>query len=673
VRRRLLLPALVLALPLLGSSAAAAPSVPRLTGSQPCADSQGFTCSYLTVPLDHQGRAKGELGLQVAVQDGPAPRGVLLFLTGGPGQPGAPFAARVASRLGPMVQGYRLVMIDQRGTGANALQCPGLQAQMGSSDLAPPTKAAVTACAREIGPKRQFFGTDQTLQDLDLLRRALHVDKLNLDGVSYGTFVAERYALRYPAHVARLVLDSVVPHEGINGLSVENASAVGRVLRSLCSDRKCVGDPAEQLAFVVRTSSIDTRLLDALVTLSVFDPTYPGVIPALYAASHGRRADLRRIVDQFAPDPRTPAEALSQGLHASALCADNPMPWGGPNTPARARLTRLLDAAVNVKPAAIWPFTRAVASANGIVRTCLYWPREPAPAVPRGKLPPVPTLLLAGDRDLSTPLAWARQELALAPRGTLIVVPKAGHSVQLRAVDDYGRQALNAFLHIGPRTTQGVTPAVDGCVTGPLRSKAIQFGTSDGRRLHGVLLGSGKNGIVLSHEYRATLCNWLPFAQQLAGRGYHVLVYDSRPSDPGQGHLERDVLGAVRELYRRGVTRVLVGGASAGGTAAQTAAAAIPRSKLTGVVVLSSPRQFGSMDAEQAARKVTAPSFFGVGTRDVEFVDEVRKLDAASAAKRKQLLVVQSSGHGTQLLDASWAPASFKARLLAFIGSAFGR
>ena len=112
---------------------------------------------------------------------------------------------------------------------------------MGSSDLAPPTKAAVTACARAIGPKRRFFGTDQTVQDLDLLRRALGVDKLSLDGVSYGTFVAERYALRYPTHVARLVLDSVVPHVGINGLSVENASAVGRVLRSLCSDAALQG------------------------------------------------------------------------------------------------------------------------------------------------------------------------------------------------------------------------------------------------------------------------------------------------------------------------------------------------------------------------------------------------------------------------------------------------
>jgi pimeloyl-ACP methyl ester carboxylesterase len=657
-------------LPLLAGSASAG-GPPRLTGSQPCAEAPGFTCSNLTVPLDHQGRAKGELGLQVAVQEGPAPRGVLVFLTGGPGQPGAPFAARVAGRLGGAIAGYRLVLIDQRGTGPNALQCPMLQAQMGSSDLAPPTKAAVAACARAIGSKRQFFGTDQTVQDLDLLRRALGVAKLNLDGVSYGSFVAERYALRYPTRVARLVLDSVVPHAGINGLSVENAHAAGRVLRALCYEQKCVGDPAEQLAFVVRTSSIDTRLLDTLVTLSVFDPTYPGVIDALYAASHGRRAPLEQLVRRFAPDPNTPAEALSQGLHASALCADNPMPWGGPDTPTARRLPALLDAAVRVPRPAIWPFTQAVASANGIVRTCLYWPPEPAPAVPRGKLPPVPTLLLAGDRDLSTPLEWARQEARLAPRGTLIVVPKAGHSVQMRAVDEYGRLALRAFLHVGLRTTSASSPPVDGCVIGALRAKAIEFHATDGVPLRGVLLGSGRNGIVLSHEFRANLCNWLPFAQKLAGRGYRVLAYDSRASGPTEGHLERDVLGAERELVQRGVKRVIVGGASAGGTAAMTAAASIPPSVLAGVVVLSSPSQFGSMNAERAARKVTAPSFFGVGNRDTAFVDEMRKLSAASAAKRKQLLVVSSSGHGTELLETSWAPASFRTKLLAFIAAAF--
>jgi pimeloyl-ACP methyl ester carboxylesterase len=61
-------------------------------------------------------------------------------------------------------------------------------------------------------------------------------------------------------------------------------------------------------------------------------------------------------------------------------------------------------------------------------------------------LPPVPALLLAGDRDLSAPLESAQQELRVAPRGRLVVVKGAGHSVQSRATDDAGRQAVYDFL-----------------------------------------------------------------------------------------------------------------------------------------------------------------------------------------------------------------------------------
>src|SRR5581483_2401386 len=671
---------LLLALPLLtagledGDARVSAAS--GLTDPHACADAPGFTCWTLTVPLDHARPSGASLRLQVAVQAGEAlaRQGVLLFLTGGPGQPAVPFAPRVVARLGTAVDGYRLVLLDQRGTGDHALRCPALQRRMGSSDLAVPTRTEVVACARAIGPKRRLFGTDQTVQDVDALRRALGVQKLTLDGVSYGSFVAERYALRYLGHTARLVLDSVVPHPGIDGLSVANAHAAGRVLRAVCRERSCPGDPADDLAAVVRRANVSTRLLDALVTMSVVDPTYPDVPEALHAARQGRTAALDSLVARWAPDPQTPAEALSQGLHASALCADNPMPWGDAATPVARRLPALRRAVARIPAAALWPFTRAVASGNGIVRTCLYWPPEPVTPPPREKLPPVPTLLLAGDRDLSTPLAWARQEAALAPLGKLVVVAGAGHSVQMRAVSEAGRDALRAFLQGSPRSTAGAPP-LDGCVTGALRRRAIAFRATDGVALRGVLLGSGRNAVVLSHEFRANLCNWLPFAEQLAAKGYRVLAYDSRPlgSIPRTGHLERDVLGAERELLRRGAKRVLLGGASAGGTAAMTAAAHISRSVLAGVVVLSSPRQFASMDAAAAARRVRAPSFFGIGSGDSAFVGEVRKLAAASASPRKQLVVVESSGHGTQLLDASWAPASFRQKLLAFVAAAFGR
>ena len=82
---------------------------------------------------------------------------------------------------------------------------------------------------------------------------------------------------------------------------------------------------------------------------------------------------------------------------------------------------------------------------NGFVRQCLPWtPTTPTPP-PHGKLL-VPTLLVNGDHDLSTPLAWAREQLALTPHGKLVVVPGAGHSVQSRAVSDVGRKAVARFL-----------------------------------------------------------------------------------------------------------------------------------------------------------------------------------------------------------------------------------
>jgi pimeloyl-ACP methyl ester carboxylesterase len=431
-----------------GSEPGLSSASPELVARHPCAEAPGFTCSTLYVPVDHRGDAPGRMGLQVAVQNGRAPRGVLLFLTGGPGQPGAPFGARLAERLGPVVAGYRLVLIDQRGTGGAALQCPALQAQMGSTDLAPPTKAAVAACATAIGPRRRFFGTTETVQDLEVLRRSLGVAKMSIDGVSYGSFVAERYALRYPGHVARLVLDSVVPHEAADPLSVANAHAVARVLRAVCREAQCRSDPAEDVAAVVRRWKVGPQLLNALVTMSVAEPSFSGVLDALDAARRGTRGPLDILLRRWGPDSSTPAEALSQGLHASALCADTPMPWGDNSTPLARRAAALRRAVAKIPAAAVWPFDRSIAAENGIVKTCLYWPPTPAPLKPTAAdLPPVPALLLAGDRDLSTPLAWAQDEAAHAPRGELVVVAGAGHSVQLRAQSEAGRDAVRAFLH----------------------------------------------------------------------------------------------------------------------------------------------------------------------------------------------------------------------------------
>jgi pimeloyl-ACP methyl ester carboxylesterase len=326
---------------------------------------------------------------------------------------------------------------------------------MGFSDLAPPPAAAVHACARTVGAARDLYGTDDVVADLERLRRALGAPRVTLVGVSYGTYVAERYALAHPARVARLVLDSVVPHTGGGELETLVLPQVARVLRLVCRTSACASDPAADLAAVVARSGDGVRLLDAIVVLSVVDPTFRAVFDVpwlLHEARLGRPAGLNAMLATIRRwEAAEPAGQLSQGLHASALCGDWGFPWGAASTPEAGRAAALRRYGASLPRRAVWPFDRATATGNGIMLQCLYWPpTKPTPTLrPDARLPAVPTLLLVGDHDLSTPIPWARRELALAPRGRLVIVKGSGHSVQARSTVTAGRAAVRRFLLSG--------------------------------------------------------------------------------------------------------------------------------------------------------------------------------------------------------------------------------
>ena len=435
----------VLALVLVAcGSAAARDAGSGLHDSSPCAGAPGYTCSTLDVPLDHSGKRAGTLHLQVGVADNAkAPRGVLLVLAGGPGQPGVPALSGFVQRaLGAELQAYRIVMYDQRGTGAGALDCTALQAAMGSSDLFPPPASAVQACAAKLGPARQYYGTDDVVADMEALRKALGVDKWVVDGISYGTYVGERYALAYPQHVSKLVLDSVVPHVGLADMGVDEFKGLRRVLRATCGS--CLDD----LNAVVRKYKAGPALYDALTFDSIVDPTYTTTfdIPAILRdARKGDTSGLVRFLGTAKSWQETPPQSLDQGLHASALCGDWRYPWGSSSAPLAGREAKVKRAAERLGAKAFYPFDLKTAEGNGFIRQCLPWAPVPATPLAHGKIT-VPTLMVNGDHDLSTVLEWARKELALTTDGKLVVVPGAGHSTQSRAVSDVGRNAVADFL-----------------------------------------------------------------------------------------------------------------------------------------------------------------------------------------------------------------------------------
>ncbi|MGK5440548.1 alpha/beta fold hydrolase [Micromonospora sp. URMC 105] len=218
---------------------------------------------------------------------------------------------------------------------------------------------------------------------------------------------------------------------------------------------------------------------------------------------------------------------------------------------------------------------------------------------------------------------------------------------------------------------------VNTCVPKALHSRTLSLRTSDGIRLSALVLGSGPNGIVLAHEHGYTICSWLDLAQTLADRGYHVIVFDHRnhgasgiDKSEENTYIDRDILAAGQELTRRGVTRILAGGASCGGTGTVVAAPRIPG--FIGLVVMASPRVCGKINALKVITSVTRPSLFAVSPGDYgdAMEREVRGLHKASGAKDKRLVIVDGGSHGTDMLRSREGPA-LEAKLLAFIADAF--
>jgi pimeloyl-ACP methyl ester carboxylesterase len=219
--------------------------------------------------------------------------------------------------------------------------------------------------------------------------------------------------------------------------------------------------------------------------------------------------------------------------------------------------------------------------------------------------------------------------------------------------DAGGQAPATSAPTTAPVTT--VAAAAKACLQGAERDRAVRFTTGEGATLVGVVLGSGRSGLVLGHQSGSDLCEWLPQARELAGRGYRVLAFDfagSGDSQPGSGEVrvDSDAVAAAEELRRRGADRVVLIGSSMGGTAVLSAATRI-RPPVAGVVSLSGPASFQGVDAGAAVTRLRVPVLLVAGADDQRFTDDARAMYRAAPVRDKRLLVVPGGGHGTSLLE----------------------
>jgi pimeloyl-ACP methyl ester carboxylesterase len=197
------------------------------------------------------------------------------------------------------------------------------------------------------------------------------------------------------------------------------------------------------------------------------------------------------------------------------------------------------------------------------------------------------------------------------------------------------------------------------------KSEPVSFPSRDGVELEGRLFGAGTSAVVLSHMLPADQRSWFDFADRLADQGYLVLTYDFRGYCPGgdggcsSGEREisqiwQDVLGAIDLVRARGATRVVLVGASMGGTASLVAAGQ-EGVDVEAVVTLSAPLSIEGLSADAALlQRLSVGKVFIAGVGDATAADAAEELYAISPPP-KRVEIVPADDHGTDLLAGAQA------------------
>lgn len=190
-------------------------------------------CASLSVPLNYADPGGRKVTIALSMVPATAPtsqqQGVMLVNPGGPGAPGRGLAQVVAQNVSPQVAAdYDIVGFDPRGIGGSvpALSCDPNFFSSARPDYNPTSAAEeqqmitraknyAAGCEQRYGWLLPYMRTQDSARDMDSIRAAFGVSKINYYAFSYGTYLGQVYATLFPSRVRRMVLDSTVDPTGV--------------------------------------------------------------------------------------------------------------------------------------------------------------------------------------------------------------------------------------------------------------------------------------------------------------------------------------------------------------------------------------------------------------------------------------------------------------------------
>ncbi len=427
-----------------------------------CKGHKDFRCAWVPVPIDYAKPSLGTIKLAVAMlpATGKKPLGDVFMNPGGPGASGVDFLEETASLFPKSLrETYNLVSWDPRGVErSDAVQCVNANGIRKLTEITP-QPSTPAQIAKVVSATKQFIagcvahtsrlllenvGTRTTIEDLDRLRADLGQAKLDYLGFSYGTYIGELYAEKYPTHIRAMVLDGAID-PALSFSAQDREQALGfegdlHAFFSWCDQNKTchqrLPDGAE--------ASYDKlfKFFDAGGVIHAdFKALYGGVLPVtLGVAEIG-------VISTLYSTQAWPllGLAIDRGLHHQGdLLAELAYEYVGLQQNGTFTNEEEANVAINCvdsssprklsfyetfakQLAAVAPDFGASEAWGSL--TCAYWPVKAQGTPGPIHAPGTPTILVVGSTgDPATPYAWAQAIASQLDHAVLLTRTGTGHT-----------------------------------------------------------------------------------------------------------------------------------------------------------------------------------------------------------------------------------------------------
>ena len=399
-------------------------------------------CAPFEVPENRADPHSRKISLNLAVIRSAAQlpaKDMVVLLAGGPGQAATESWPSVANALDPLLAHRNVLLLDQRGTGhSNPLSCKGPEQAATDEKVgfdAEALKAETARCLQQVTPRAdpRYYTTTVAVQDLEDVRRALGSPTFDLVGVSYGTRVAQQYAMHHPDAIRSLVLDGVVPNPLVLGEDfAQNLEAALKLQFARCTAQAACkerfGDPYQtlyQLRDALRANPHKVSFRDpqsyqsvqrvlsedslaSVVRMFAYTPLTAALLPlSIDAAAHG---DVGPLLGQAKLLQGDLVDSMDGGMQSSVICSeDADLLRPRPQDEDTILGTRMITA---------------------LQAMCAVWPRGTRPADFHQPLrSATPALLLSGQYDPVTPPAYGEAVLKGLTDARHLVLKGQGHNV----------------------------------------------------------------------------------------------------------------------------------------------------------------------------------------------------------------------------------------------------